>query len=270
MTRMSDDLGDRMKDLEGAEAGRRLLPQVPICARIDGKRFTKFTEGLARPYDERLSKLMVATTKYLVEQTVAKIGYTQSDEISLVFYEADPKAQTWLDRRVQKMTSILSSLTTAFFNTELAGRIPERAGAMALFDCRVWAVPTKDEAANVLLWRELDASKNSVSMAARSQYSHAETVNLGNAALHELLFKKGINWNDYPPFFKRGTFVRREEVQRAFSAGELEALPARHAARGNPELMISRAEIREIEMPPFGKVINRVGVIFDGEMPKTG
>lgn len=266
---MKDELGNRMKEYEMAEAGARLMPRLPICARIDGKRFSKFTEGLPRPYDVRLSKLMVETTKHLVDETVARIGYTQSDEISLVWFDDDPKAQTFLDRRVQKLTSILASMTTAFFNKHLAAAIPERADALALFDCRVWAVPSKDEAANVLLWRELDATKNSVSMATRAYYPHSEVVDRGNAEMHELLFKKGVNWNDYPPFFKRGTFVRRQPVERAFTAAELDALPPMHAARTNPGLVVTRTALVEVEMPPFSKVLNRVGVIFDGEAPQT-
>jgi tRNA(His) 5'-end guanylyltransferase len=266
---MKDELGNRMKEYELAEAGHRLMPRLPICARIDGKRFSKFTEGLPRPYDVRLSRLMIDTTKYLVEETVARCGYTQSDEISLVWHDEDAKTQSFLDRRVQKLTSILASMTTAYFNAHLAAAIPERAGALALFDCRVWAVPTRDEAANVFLWRELDASKNSVSMATRAHYSHAEVVDKDNAQMHELLFQKGVNWNDYPPFFKRGTFVRRQQVERAFTATELDALPPQHAARKNPELTVTRTVVAELEMPPFGKVLNRPGVLFDGEAPQT-
>ncbi len=266
---MKDDLGNRMKEYELAEAGHRLMPRLPICARIDGKRFSRFTEGLARPFDVRLSRLMVETTRYLVEETVARVGYTQSDEISLVWHDEEPGAMSFLDRRVQKLTSILASMTTAYFNAHLAAAIPEKAGAMALFDCRVWAVPNQDEAANVFLWRELDASKNSVSMAARALYTHAEIVDRDNAQMHELLFKKGVNWNDYPPFFKRGTFVRRQNVERAFSVDELDTLPPHHAARKNPNLTVTRTVMAELEMPPFGKVLNRVGVLFEGEAPRT-
>ena len=258
-----------MKELEHAEAGRRFLPQLPLCARIDGKRFSKFTDGLPRPYDERLSRLMVATTRHLVEQTGARIGYTQSDEISLVWLEPDPRAKTWLDRRVQKMTSILASMATAYFNAGLAEAIPEREGVLALFDCRVWQVPTRDEAANVLLWRELDATKNSLSMAARAHYTHQETIDKSSSELHELLHRKGLNWNDYPPFFKRGTFVRREEVERAFEPAELSTLPPQHAARKNPQLTVRRTVTVEMDMPPFGRVVNRAAVIFDGEAPRT-
>src|SRR3954469_9394256 len=112
---MNDDFGDRMKEYELAEAGRRLLPLLPIVARIDGKRFSRFTRGLTRPCDERLSRLMVATTRHLVETSSALAGYTQSDEISLLWFEDDPKAQMFLDRRIQKLTSILASIATAYF-----------------------------------------------------------------------------------------------------------------------------------------------------------
>jgi tRNA(His) 5'-end guanylyltransferase len=266
---MKDDLGNRMKEYELAEAGQRLMPTLPICARIDGKRFSRFTEGLERPFDLRLSRLMIATTRYLVEETAACVGYTQSDEMSLVWHEPDPRTKSFLDRRVQKLTSILASMATGYFNAHLAAAIPEKAGSIALFDCRVWAVPNREEAANVFLWRELDATKNSVSMAARAHYPHAEIVDRDNAEMHELLFKKGVNWNDYPPFFKRGTFLRRQAVERAFTVTELESLPPLHAARSNPALTVTRTTIAELEMPAFGKVINRVGVLFEGEAPRT-
>ncbi len=266
---MKDDLGNRMKEYEMAEAGHRLMPGLPICARIDGKRFSRFTEGFARPFDLRLSRLMVDTTRHLVEETAARIGYTQSDEISLVWLDEDPKTQSFLDRRVQKLTSILASMTTAYFNAHLAAAIPERAGVSALFDCRVWAVPSRDEAANVLLWRELDATKNSVSMATRAHYSHADVDGRDNAQMHELLFQKGVNWNDYPPFFKRGTFLQRRAVERAFTTAELETLPPHHAARRNPHLVVTRSAVVELEMPAFGKVLNRAGVIFDAQAPQT-
>jgi tRNA(His) guanylyltransferase len=265
---MSDDLGDRMKEYERAEAGRRLMARLPICVRIDGKRFSRFTEGLRRPYDERLSQLMVATTRYLVEESAALAGYTQSDEISLLYYDEDPKSQLFLDRRIQKLTSILASMTTGYFNAHLAEKLPEKAGELALFDSRVWSVPSKDEAANTFLWRELDATKNSISMAARAFYSHGELHNRNSSQLQELLFQKGVNWNDYPSFFKRGTFLLRRTIERRFTADELAALPPRHAARTNPDLIVTRSEVRAVDMPPFGRLTNRVGVLFDGEEPR--
>lgn len=264
---MTDELGDRMKEYERAEAGRRLMARLPICVRIDGKRFSRFTEGLPRPYDERLSRLMVATTQHLVAESAALAGYTQSDEISLLYYEDDPKRQVFLDRRIQKLTSILASMATGYFNAHLASHLPEKAGSVALFDCRVWSVPSCDEAANAFLWRELDATKNSVSMAARAYYPHAELHDRTSSEMQELLFQKGVNWNDYPAFFKRGTFVLRRSVSRRFTAAELESLPPLHAARKNPELLVTRSEVGPVELPPFGRLVNRVGVLFAGEAP---
>jgi tRNA(His) guanylyltransferase len=258
-----------MKRYERVEAGRRVLPLLPICARIDGKRFSAWTRGLERPYDARLSELMVAVASRLVEQTQARIGYTQSDEISLLFYSDDIKSQVFLDGRIQKLTSILASMATAYFNAEVPSRLPERARRPALFDCRVWALPTREEAANVLLWRERDASKNSLSMAARHYYPHAQLEGAKGPQLHELLHAVGVNWNDYPVFFKRGCFVRREVVARPFTTKEITALPPRHAARTDPDLVVERSLVRTLEMPPFDKVTNRVAVLFEGAAPET-
>jgi tRNA(His) 5'-end guanylyltransferase len=265
----ADQLGDRMKEYEHQEAGRRLMPLLPVMARLDGKCFSSFTKGLARPYDPRLSNLMASTVEHLLAETGALAGYTQSDEITLLLYSENRKSQIFLDRRVQKLTSILASMTTAYFNAQLPALIPERRGRTAVFDCRVWSVPNKDEAANVFLWREIDATKNSVSMAAREYYSHQELLNKGRADMQEMLFQKGVNWNDYPAFFKRGTYVLRKQVVRRFTALELEALPPRHAARLNPELEVCRQEINRVLLPPFARVANRVEVLFEGAKPET-
>ncbi len=262
--------GDRMKLYEKAEAGRRCLPLLPVCARIDGKRFKRFTRGMERPYDKRLTDIMIEVTHFLVAETDALMGYTQSDEISLVWYSADIKSQIFFDGRIQKMVSILAAMTSVRFNRLVAARFPDRAEREPIFDCRVWAVPTPVEAANVFLWRERDATKNSISMAARHYYSHNELHEKSGSEMQEMLFQKGVNWNDYPAFFKRGTFIQKRVVTRAFTAEELALLPEKHAARKNPDLVVERSEIRRLDMPPFGQVSNRVGVIFHGEEPLTG
>ncbi len=230
-------LGDRMKGYERTETGRCFLPLLPVCARIDGKGFSRWTDGLERPYDARLSELMVATTKRLVEETQALVGYTQSDEINLLYNSEDAKRPIFLEGRVQKLTSILASMATAWFNAGVPSRIPERADQPALFDCRCWAMPTKEEAAEFFLWRERDATKNSLAMAARHHYPHDELLGLKTSALHDRLHDVGVNWSEYPAFFKRGVFVR----------------PA--------------GEGGVIDMPPFGRVGDRVAVLFDGAAP---
>jgi len=244
------DLGDRMKGYESQEAGRRLLPLLPICIRLDGRGFSKWTAGLERPFDVRLSQAMVATTKALVKESSAAIGYTQSDEISLVL----PGRSLFFDRRIQKLSSVLAAFATACFGELVRDSIPERRGRPATFDCRVWAVPDLEEAANTLLWREVDATKNSISMATRAHYPHAELVDKSASEMQEMLHAVGVNWNDFPVFFKRGTFVQRRAFVRSFTPEELGALPPNHLARTDPDIAVTRYRIVELEMPPFGKV----------------
>jgi tRNA(His) guanylyltransferase len=263
-----DDLGDRMKMYEAMEAGRHCLPRLPIMLRLDGKSFHTFTQGLARPYDQRMSHAMIFTTRQLVHETNALIGYTQSDEISLVLWAENFESEMFFNGRIQKLCSVVASMCSVYFNEfkDAAGIHPDK---RAFFDCRVWTVPNQEEAANTILWRELDASKNSISMAAHAVYSHKELHGKSGSEKQEMLFQKGINWNDYPTFFKRGTFIRRVRRMTKFSTDELERLPEKHEARQNPNLEIERWSMEEIKMPPFNKVLNRVGVIFNGEDPIT-
>jgi tRNA(His) guanylyltransferase len=267
---MSDKtaIGDRMKMYEQMEPDR-FLPLLPVYARIDGKCFSKFTKNLERPFDPRFSQLMVDTTKYLVEQTNACVGYTQSDEISLLFYSNSLQSQIFMDGRKQKIISILASVATAYFNSKIPQFIPEKTGKLALFDCRAKMLPNKMEATNAFLWREQDATKNSISMAARHYYSAKELFDKNGAEMQEMLFQKGVNWNDYPTAFKRGTYVQRKTIHRAFTTDEIARLPAKHEARNNPNLTINRRQVSKVDMPPLGKVINRIEVLFNGADPEV-
>jgi len=253
------DLGDRMKMYEQL-ALSRAMPGLPLAVRLDGKRFSKWTRGLERPYDARLSAVMVETTKALVKETGAVIGYTQSDEITLVFYEENYNSQMWLGGRYQKMASITASIATAYFGVAATRLIPEKVGRLAFFDSRAFALPSKEEAANAVLWREIDATKNSISMACRNFYSHKEMHKKSAPQMQEMIFQKGVNWNDYPAFFKRGTFVRRVVASRLLTEQEMSRGP-------QEQKMVMRSSIEEIEMPPFRTVANRVAVIFEGDTP---
>jgi tRNA(His) guanylyltransferase len=269
MKKNKDQFGDRMKMYENATCGIKMLPLVPIIARLDGKSFSNFTRGLKRPYDERLSKLMIETTKYLVKETNANCGYTQSDEITLVWYVEDMRSQIYFGGRFFKMVSDLSAMASVFFNRNLEDYLPEKKDKMPRFDCRVYNVPNQIEAVNAFLWREKDATKNSVSMAASEYYSHSQLHKKHGGEMQEMLFQKGINWNDYPAFFKMGTYIQRKRVLRPFTTDELEKLPMKHKARQNPDLEIERWEIGPIDMPPLSKVTNRVDVIIFGKDPIT-
>ncbi len=264
---MRDDLGDRMKVYELAEAGRRLMPLLPVLARLDGRAFHCFTRDLERPFDPVFSRMMIDTTLWLAEQTNAVVAYTQSDEITLAWLAAGPDSQVFFDGRIAKLTSVLAALATVRFNQLVGERLPGHASRLPVFDCRVWNVPNRDEAANAFLWRERDATKNSVSMAARACFGHAELDGKSAAQMHEMLWQKGVNWNDYPAYFKRGSFVQRRTVRRPFTTEELAALPPLHEVRRNPALVVERTRYQVLEMPPLGRVSNRVEVLFDAAEP---
>lgn len=264
---MKDALGDRMKMYEGAEAGRRLMPLLPVLARIDGRAFHSFTRGMDRPFDTVFSLAMVETTKALALETGACMGYTQSDEITLAWHSMNPKSQIWFDGRVAKMTSQLAAQATLIFYRITLERMPQYADRMPTFDARVWNVPSRTEGANVFLWREWDATKNSVTMAAAAHYSHGQLMGKNSAQKHDMLHEKGVNWNDYPPLFKRGTYIQRRLESKQFSADELSKLPPMHAARSNPNLIVDRSVCAATNMPPLGSVANREAVIFEGAEP---
>lgn len=258
MTMAEDNLGDRMKAYEAIEHDRILMPRLPIYARLDGKCFSSFTRNMERPYDMRMTQAMIETTKYLLEETHACIGYTQSDEISLAWHYPEPKSEAYLGGKVQKLVSILGSMATVKFNSIL------QTDKLPMFDCRVFNLPSREETANAFLWRELDACKNAISMLAHCHFSPKQLHGKSGDQKQEMLWQeKRINFNDMPAFFKRGTFVRRIMEERFLTMTELENIPEQH----RPEGPVMRSRIAELNMPKFMTVTNRAAVIFDGADP---
>jgi len=257
-----DDFSTRMKEYESNTTQTKLIPLLPVIARLDGHGFSKWTKGLSRPYDERLSKLMIETTKHLHTKYNATISYTQSDEITLVWYIDNYKTKMEFSGKLFKLTSLLAATASVFFNKKIGEYLPEKINTLPEFDCRVWNVPNLIEVANCLLWREQDATKNSISMAASHYYSHNFLLNKSGKEKQELLHQKGINWNDYPNFFKKGTYIQKRRISRKFNTIELNKLPENHEAHQNPDLEIERWEIKELDIPMLSKISNKVDVLL--------
>ena len=131
------------------------------------------------------------------------------------------------------------------------------------FDCRVTQFPTKEECVNMLVWRVRDAVKNSVSMAASTVANDSVLKGANTAQRMDLLHVAGINWNDYPQFFKEGSFVKRIRVTRMLSTEELARIPERHRPTGP----VTRSHVVELAMPPFERIVNKVGFVFNDETP---
>lgn len=262
-----DDLGDRMKEYEKRETERSFLPLLPVCARLDGRAFHSFTQDL-EAFNPDMTRIMQETTKYLVEESNALIGYTQSDEISLIFYSPSRRSQIFFDGKVQKLNSILASMATIYFYKRITESWKQKIGSFPQFDCRVWQVPDKSEAINTLIWREMDAVRNSIQSLGRANFSHSTLQNLNSSQIQDLLMtEKGINWSKMPDHLKRGTYFQRVKYARPYTSEEIEKLPPKHEARANPELVVVRSDVRRIKIPPLSSISNRVGFIFDGEDP---
>jgi tRNA(His) guanylyltransferase len=264
------EIGNRMKMYEDSTESR-VLARLPIIVRLDGRGFSKFTRGMKKPFDDNFREAMIEVSKYLVTETNAKIAYTQSDEITLVIYNENVNFGTnMFDGRVQKMASTFASLASVKFLIEMQSRFPERVSDVSklpTFDARVFAVPSKTEASNNLVWRCLDASKNSISMVAQSEFSQKELVNLsGNQMKCKLLTEKSINWNNFTSDQKQGSFIRKEKVEMKLTPERMIQIPEDKRPKDG---LVMRSKMVQIDMPNFLQVKNRTEFIFDCAKPIT-
>ena len=261
-----DDLGNRMKTFYEQIPKTKLMRRTPVIIRIDGKAFHTFTRGFKRPFDEILIKTMQETTKYLCENIQGCVlGYTQSDEITLVLVDYQRfESSAWFDYEIQKICSISASMATMAFNKFFAKNVnsyefsdetwseelktfdTSRADVYkkalekgAMFDARVFNIP-KEEVTNCVYWRQLDASRNSIQMVGQANFSHKELhCKTCNDIQDMLMLQKNINWNDFPTHQKRGTCVVRNKIVLE-SNGITETAMLRDASKSENEWIIDK------------------------------
>lgn len=243
---MKDELGERMKE-NYEHRTRILLPRRTYTViRLDGKAFHTYTKGFKRPYDLGLMRIMDQTAIKLCEQVQGvKMAFTQSDEISLIMTDFDSlQTDAWFDGNMQKMVSVAASIATAAFNNGmyLDDEILASMEKVAYFDARVFTIPETEEVVNYLIWRQQDATRNSIQMGAQALYSQKQLHGKNTSELQELMFQKGVNWNDYPSGFKRGRAIVK--VQKEFSV--------KNGKTGESEIAI-RNKWEVIETPIFSQ-----------------
>ena len=210
-------LGDRMKNNYENITRYYLTRRMPVIIRIDGRAFHTFTKGFKKPFDDILVNTMQDTMKYLCENIQGCVlGYTQSDEISLVLTDyAELTTDAWFGNNLQKMCSVSASMATMAFNKFFYGNMPadeENSGTYykalekgAMFDSRVFTIP-KEEVCNALIWRQQDATRNSIQSVGQANFSQKELHGKScNNIQDMLMIQKGINWNDYATTLKRGS-----------------------------------------------------------------
>lgn len=267
---MGDDFGDRMKGYERQETSGQFDRTLPLYVRIDGRGFSKFTRDMKRPYDERMSNAMIRTTAMLIERTNARVGYVQSDEISLLLVndaKSAVESQFMFDGKKQKIVSVFAALATACFTRavlETPG-FEHYAERMPHFDARAFSLPSIMEATNAFLWREQDATKNAISMAAHAVFSHKFLQGKSGREKVQMLTEAGVDFHAHPAFFTRGTFLRRVLEQRTLTENERNAIP--EANRPDEGQTFTRSKIVAIDMPSFTTVTNREDVLFNGAEP---
>ena len=234
-----DDLGVRMKTFYEQIPKTKLMRRCPVAIRIDGKAFHTFARGFQKPFDEVLIKSMQETMKYLCENIQGCVlAYTQSDEITLILIDYKKlTSSAWFDYEVQKICSIAASMATMAFNNIFSKYVKEfdlelayndngidtkenrklweiykkAINKGAMFDARCFNIP-KEEVTNLVYWRQLDASRNSIQMVGQANFSHKELQNKScNDIQNMLMTQKGINWNDLPTYQKRGSCCIKEE-----------------------------------------------------------
>ena len=228
---LHDNLGDRMKEYESRNQ-YFLQRRTPVCIRVDMRAGHTFTKGFVRPFDEVFGNAMVKTMEYCAKNIGNCVfSYCQSDEITFILVDyKELETDAWFGYRTDKLCSIAASMATMAFNkffteevwnyifyTEISGDFPSLEQAEkqydiyekaiekgAMFDARCFNIP-KEEACNLVYWRQLDATRNSIQMVGQANFSHSElqgkSCNMIQDMLHE---QRGINWNDYPTRWKRG------------------------------------------------------------------
>lgn len=229
---VNDELCKRMKEFYENRAKTYLTRRMPVAIRIDGKAFHTFTRGFQKPFDKIFMKSMQETMKYLCENIQGCVfGYTQSDEITLILIDYQKlTSDAWFDYQVQKMCSVAASMATMKFN-QIFSQYSEKYRLLmdydqgghlikeqveqwntyhraitkgAMFDARCFNIP-KEEVCNLIYWRQLDATRNSIQSVGQAHFSHRELEGKScNKIQDMLLTQKGINWNDFSTAEKRG------------------------------------------------------------------
>lgn len=247
-------LGDRMKAHEAVT--KTILPRrTYTLIRTDGRAFHSYLRGAERPYDQQFMADMDAVAVALCQEISGTVlAYVQSDEISVLAVDfATPSTEPWFAGEVQKIVSIAAATATAHLNAR-------RPGKLATFDARVFTIPDPVEVGNYLIWRQRDAVRNSIAMAAQAQFSHKRLHGVNTNGMQELLWQeKGINWNDYPAGCKRGRVVvkcsgEREVTythKRTQQQETVKAMRTWWEAQAAPHFTLNAGEFLAETIPPL-------------------
>lgn len=267
---MFDPLGDEMKALERASAPAAFPRDLPVYARIDGRGFSRFTHGMLRPFDARMTEAMKRTALALFRDTGARAAYVQSDEISLIWGEAPQGGEHFFAGKPYKMASVLAGLATAHFTSMLMKsslELIDYLDRLPHFDARVVSLPDRERAAQMVAWRGQDAKRNAISMIAQAYFDHGALQGKSTAEILSLLETSGVDLESYPAIARNGALIMSRKKMLPLSERERERIPeAQRPAAGH---LYERSVPIIIEAAHPGKIRNLEAVLFDDAWPET-
>jgi tRNA(His) guanylyltransferase len=208
-----DSLGDRMKQYESVTKNF-LVRRMPAILRLDGRAFHTLTAKFNKPFDVDIQEMMYQTMSAVFHGVQTSVfAYCQSDEISLLLKDyTNLESQPWFGGNIQKIVSVAASIATVAFNKTRHDIGNERCLSCgdAFFDARIFNIP-KEDVVNYFIWRQKDATRNSINSMGQANFSHAELQGKSQNEVLDMLQSKGLNWNEVPTKFKRGMSYYRVE-----------------------------------------------------------
>lgn len=264
-----DELGVRMKNYERVSK-LFLITSLPKIIRLDMRSGHTFTKGFERPYDSVFAECMTYTTEHLCKNIPGVVmGYSQSDEISLIINDIC-SAHGFFNGNVEKLVSLSASEATLAFNKKFFEMVKENESNpkftiyqrrlwKATFDSRTFVLPNVVEVHNYLVWRQQDATKNSISSLAHTLFSNKELKNKNSSNMQDMMMEKyHINWNNYPTDFKRGLCYIKELYKKV--------------GVDNKGISVEtlRSKWTKYEIPILTKDLNFVKDIFSGKILYNG
>lgn len=250
--RTFEEMGDYFKAIEKNFTLSKFSPNLPIVARLDGRHFHTFTKGLEKPFSTMLLRCMTQTCIAIGEEFNPFVIYTQSDEITVVFLPN----HDMFSNTVQKYISNLSAYASVIFNNQVQENIPSKKSLNPTFDCRVFQLSSMQEVYENILWRQIDAMKNSVSLLASSYFSVKELANKNTSDRKKMLLEKNVDWYSYNiqiPHFTRGAFFKKvykeKQLDKKYENNE-------NIIERDGLFFVNRKVWEEVNIPRLSSVVN--------------
>jgi tRNA(His) 5'-end guanylyltransferase len=202
-----DDFEGRMRRLEVYHS-TRCPDGAWVVLRLDGRGFSRLTESQCdKPFDERFHHWMVAVARAVLEDVGGVCAYTESDEVSVLL----PRDWALFDRELEKAVSVSAGLASATFSLAC--------GAVGHFDARAIVAPTDEQVVDYFRWRQADGSRCALNgwcywmLRKEGIDARAATRQLSGLTVadkNEMLFRRGVNFNDLPLWQRRGALLSWE------------------------------------------------------------